>query len=367
MKQIIQSVIDNLNASHLKGKTITLGFDGCADTICRVVKKYNEDQLELFETISHFSEYLAQKSGISCSIELEEQTTKAGGNGPIFATAVSEYGINTSVVGLFGKSQCNEIFDELKSRCKMYSYSKNAMAIVLEFNDGKIMLSPRVRINGDVWEQIVAAVGEDNMQSVFADVDMLGLVNWSELEYCTTIWKRLFEYLSKTPDKSKQIIVDLADCSRKNVRSITEMLDLLEQFTYIRKVILSLNESEAMELYRVLCNKSHSGEDYEKLGFTLADIIKVDRLVLHSRKCCYSYEAGRISSMPTQFNETPKLQTGGGDNFNAGYALGCILDFPPEYCNVLGNAVSSYYISYGKSPGLKELKRHLEQWYLSLE
>lgn len=366
MKKLIREAIDTFDFEGLKEKRITIGFDGCADIICKAVRKNGNGKTQHFETMTEFGKYISDMSGISCSIELEEQLSKAGGNSAILANAISNFEVDTSVVGLFGKDGISDVFQEIAEKCKLYSYRESALAISLEFRDGKLMLSPRVSVDGDAWEQVVAAVGQDNLQAVFRDADMLGLVNWGELNYSTPLWNSVYEYMSDEKDFSKQVIVDLADCLRRESADIEEILETIQAFGKIRTVILSLNESEAVELGKIF--GLNTGAGYRDICQNLAQRISVQRLVLHSSKSCYTCdEQHTLSELPTQFNELPKLLTGGGDNFNAGYAIGCLLGMRGELCNVYGNAVSSYYIKTGRSPSVPALLQHLENWYLSLE
>ncbi len=365
MKNLLEQAMQNLEGAQLREKTITLGFDGCSDSICRAVRKKDRESVEFFETMAEFGDYLSSKSGVSCSIELDESIRKPGGNCAIFANAVSECDVKTSVVGLFGKNQINDVFDEMREKCELYSYGNNAIAMSLEFRDGKVMLSPNVKMKHDVWEQIVDCIGEEKLNAIFAEADMLALVNWSELEYASYLWEKLYVYLAKTPDKSKEIFVDLADCSRRSKADIREMLDILERFATVRTVILSLNENEAMEIGKMLFTEEVSG--YSELCGRLGEKIAVDGVVLHSCRDCFSCIDQRIYALPTQFNKAPKLLTGAGDNFNAGYALGRLCGASSDVCNVYGNAMSSYYIMHGESPNTAQLKEHIKQWYSSLE
>jgi len=365
MKELIREAIDYFDETVIKSKKITLGFDGCADVICKVIENNNNGNAKHINTMTEFSKYIAKMSGLSCSIELDGEVRKAGGNSAIFANAISECGVDTTLVGTYGKNRIADVFDELSKKCMMYSYHENQLSFSLEFADGKIMLAPKVIIEGDVWEKVIRAVGEENLVRVFSEPDMLALVNWGELDFSTGLWKSLCDFLAPTSNENKQIIVDLADCLRRSSEDIGEMLEMLESFAKIRTVTLSVNESEAIELGKYL--DIPEKDDYGKLCSRLASGIKVQRVVLHAIRCCYTCEDGMTSELPTQFNDSPKLLTGGGDNFNAGYTIGRLLGLRGELCNVYGNSMSSYYIQHGKSPDLNGMRDHMEKWYLELQ
>jgi hypothetical protein len=268
-------------------------------------------------------------------------------------------------VGTYGRNQINDVFDELAKKCSIYSYSENQLSFSLEFTDGKIMLAPKVIVSGDAWSEAVLAVGKENLGRVFSEPDILALVNWGELDFSTQLWRSLYGFLAEKSDMSKHVIVDLADCLRRTDEEIGEIIEILESFAMIRTVTLSLNESEAMEIGKHY--KLAADDDYGKLCESLASRIGVHGVVLHGRHCCFTCEAGVCSALPTQFNESPKLSTGGGDNFNAGYAIGLLLGLRGEVCNVFGNSMSSYYIKHGKSPDLDALRNHMKLWYMELQ
>jgi len=363
MKRIIENTLRSLDGERLKSKSATVGFDGCADSILKVIKKRGSDGVEYFNTMSEFAAFVSDKNGVSCSIELDEVMSKPGGNCAIFAESISMLGVCTSAVGLFGAGRINDEFLKLSELCELYSYGNNPFALALEFDNGKVILSPGVKLNADAWSSIQAAVRNENMHRVFARAEILALLNWSELEFSTRIWSGLLELLKNFPDHEKQIIIDLADCSRNSKAEIDELLLIIDGLSKLRSVILSFNENEALVMAK------HFGlpqTDYNTMGESLYNEIKVQTIVIHSAKACYTFEAGKVFTAPTQFNPEPKLLTGAGDNFNSGYAAGRLLGLNADQCNVLGNSVSSYYVKHCASPSLPQLMQHIKLWYESL-
>ncbi len=73
----------------------------------------------------------------------------------------------------------------------------------------------------------------------------------------------------------------------------------------------------------------------------------------------FSYVKGPYTSRP------PRLTTGaGGDNFNAGFCLGLMLQFDLEDCLILGSSASGFYVRNGYSPTWDELVGFLKLWSL---
>jgi sugar/nucleoside kinase (ribokinase family) len=364
MKDLIMEAMESINSEKLEKKKITAGFDGSVDIIYKAIKKRGDDITDFYRTMGEFGGFINEKGGMSCGIEVAEQARKAGGNCTIFSNAVSECGVQTTAVGLFGKSKIEEVFSGLQKKCRLYSYGDSVSAISIEFSDGKVIIYPETNDKENIWECIVRTIGQNNMDNVFKNADLLGLLNWSELPYSTCLWQELYHFLKSAPDKNKKILIDLSDCTRISINARNVMICLLTELSKVRSVFLSLNESEMIEFSKML---GYQDSNYIKICKNLAQSIKIDTIVVHSSKCCYTINSREeISSFPTQFNPSPVLLTGGGDNFNAGYALGMILEQRGEICNVFGNAMSGYYITYGLSPDLQNLKKYMQMWYQNM-
>jgi len=62
------------------------------------------------------------------------------------------------------------------------------------------------------------------------------------------------------------------------------------------------------------------------------------------------------------FDPNPKLTTGAGDNFNAGFCLGQVLDLSPKESLIIGTATSGFYVRNAASPTFHELIEFLSEW-----
>ena len=60
--------------------------------------------------------------------------------------------------------------------------------------------------------------------------------------------------------------------------------------------------------------------------------------------------------------EEPVLTTGAGDNFNAGFILGLLMELEPDIALLLGMAVSGYYVRNGCSGDFDEILDALIAW-----
>lgn len=345
----------------LSKKQVTIGFDGCVDSVCRVVKRHNGTEKEYFRTMSEFGEYIIAKNGMSGSVELEQIFSKFGGNAPILSNTLGNMGISVNMLGMLGNPVEPE-FSELSKQCTLYSYASNTVAIALEFLDGKFILAPKVPLSAQqAWKNIENNVSAIGLKKLFNDADLLCALNWSELDFTTELWNMALSQLAKmSPDKTKTVMFDLCDCNGRTDEAVLEILSVIQSFSAVRRVVFSLNDNEAIRIYEAFT--AGKKDTFEQMIQEIAQRMNVDVLVVHTCKKSYSFAMGEEFEMETQFQETPKILTGGGDNFNAGYCLGLLLDQPPEICNAFGNAVSSYYIQNGQSPNIEDLKLFISDW-----
>ncbi|MDQ6480522.1 hypothetical protein [Dyadobacter sp. LHD-138] len=108
-----RSNISNVASWHdvLISKKISLGFDGCIDSIVKIVKKQNADGSQLyFEDITDFGNYIVQKANRNFSLELKQELLKVGGNMPITANAFAKMGCKVDCVGALGLPDIHHIF-----------------------------------------------------------------------------------------------------------------------------------------------------------------------------------------------------------------------------------------------------------------
>lgn len=327
---------------------VTAGFDGYVDTISRVVKqKGAEGGVEYFSTIAEFGAYVTVKAGKSASIELRTQRMRAGGNLPLFALALCALGVEVTAMGAMGWPQLHPAFAELAQHplCTVRSVAQPGLCDAIEFDDGKLMLAHNEDIEALDARMLRGRLGAGEAERLFADCDLAAFMNWSEVVRATSIWKELAGSLSRP------LLVDLSDCSARSGGEIREMFSLLSLLARRVPVILSVNKNELEQLGRGLeLADMHPVE----LAQTLHERLSGARVVVHLTSGAFCVcRAGLVSRKNVHFDK-PVLSTGGGDNFNAGLALGLLSGLDMADCLAMGNAVSGYYVSHGISPTLEQ-------------
>ena len=348
-------------AGMLQQKRITAGFDGFIDTIVKVIKeKHQHNPSTLFSTIEEFGNYIVEKKGASLSLEIEERSSKLGGNMPIMANALGQLDITVNCVGALGHPQIHPVFKNFPSTCHFYSFVDPGTATAFEFNDGKIMMAQMAELNSFGWDKLKTKIDINTLVSLYQQSDLLCLLNWSEIDASTDIWKGLLKnVLSQYSHKNQIAFFDLSDCSKRSNGSITEALQLLQEFAKHSKVILSLNKNEAGIIYKTLFD-TESKQDLFDTGRDVFEKSGIHTLVLHSAKEVAAFNDKESVSVKSFFVSDPKISTGAGDNFNAGFCTAQLLELDLESSAILANAVSGYYVRTGASAQLPAIINFLE-------
>lgn len=343
-------------------KRVVAGFDGCHDSIMRVYRSAGDDAGDYFPDMKSFGEHIIQKHDMSCSVELEERESRIGGNAPIFAHAMGSLGVGTDLFGTLGFPDIHPVFRQISGNTVLHSYAPNNIAMALEFDDGKVILAPRHRV-ADAWARLQASARGRSFAECVAGADLLMLNNWSELDYSQSLWERICDelILPFPADFGRFVMADLSDCSRRDAAQIGAVCDLLRKFAERRHVVLGLNENEAGVLHRSLLGKRFDGPT-EELADAIHSRCGADEVVVHTNYEAVAKCGGERVHAPTLRVDNPKTVTGGGDRFNAGYALGLLLGAPLGVRAVLGNAVSSQYIMTGVTADYDGAMGHLRFW-----
>lgn len=335
---------------------IFMGFDGFIDEIMKPVKEKNCDATIMFRTMKEFSDYLEEKSGKSCSIEMELEQKKIGGNVPIVANALGNLGCNVTCVGAFGFPEINSVFKKMSDNCQMNSVAESGCCSALEFEDGKLMLSVNKGIDTLDYKKLTSIFSEEELVNAINKSDAIAFLNWGELFYSNNIWSNILEkVIPKCELNRKRImLVDFSDFSGKSKKEVEEMIEILNHYAEYFEITVSVNKNE-MDLFIAKLEEEKKDSDFNTKVMTLAKKIKCKNFVAHLLEFSCYVKDSVVYTVEKDVIKNPKIITGGGDNFNAGLLLGLLMGMDIEKAIHMGSALSCMYVREGKSIKFNEL------------
>ena len=342
-----------------------MGLDGFVDEIITVVdKRTGHDAYSPIRTIADLAKKMQAAAGQSSNYELVVRQMKLGGNGPIMANALASFGVAVTYVGNLGYPTIHPVFDDLAQRAEVVSIGQPAHTDALEFEDGKLMLGKLEPLSEVTWDNLLSRVGREKLGAMIGRSDLVAMVNWTMLPHMSRIWAKLLDEFVPDADRhARFVFIDLADPEKRTHDDIVDALRLLTRFQDQVDVVLGLNLKESQEIAEVLGLPGRS--DPEPLIQSTAEAIRqklgLACVVIHPRRGAAAATVEESATFAGPFIPHPKISTGAGDHFNAGFCLGRMLGMSLEQCLCAGCATSGYYVRTAQSPTAAELADFIEQ------
>ena len=365
-KKFLQNVADKLQSGSPECKRVLLGFDGFVDEVVHVVgKRYDAENYERVEYLADYGNMIARSAGVSLNIEMMPIRTKLGGNGTILADSLVHHGVQIDYIGACGKNNIHPVFLELAQKARIFSMSDPGFTDAIEFKDGKIISCKLETLKDVNWENLKRSVGIEGLKNLIAECDMLGFENWTLLIHMSDIWEHILdEVLPTIPElKRKILFIDLADPSKRPEEDIRHAVEMLERFEDYFEVILGLNKKEARIIAKIL--GAENTEDFVE-NIEAADYIKahsrISKVIIHNAHGTCGISKDERAVVDTPYCENPKQTTGAGDNFNAGFLLGQLLEMNLEESLAVGIANSGYYIREAVSADKGAITEFVIKW-----
>lgn len=352
---------------NIKGKRVFAGLDGFVDTIIQLVAQRNgqgEDFVRI-DTIKEFGERIIAASGKSTNIEMYPQMEKLGGNGPIYANALISAGFPMRYLGSLGSPAIHPIFAGFAGKSNAVSIATPGLTNAIEFHDGKIMMGITKTLEDISYPAIINALGsEEELQKELQSSTLVGLVNWTMIPNMTAIFRNLLDNVLPKLDGSRTFFFDLADPEKRSDAELEEALATISEFEKFGPTIIGLNLKEAQRVSSTL-KLGSSNEEAESLKNACSEIrekLTISTVVIHpkERAACATSDGSWCVEGP--YVENPKVTTGAGDHFNAGFTTGHQLGFSPEACLTIGTCFSGFYVRSAESPSLDNIQEFLENW-----
>jgi sugar/nucleoside kinase (ribokinase family) len=307
--------------------------------------------------MAEFGGRISGAAGLSANFEMVQQMVKLGGNGPIMANALDAYGSPVTYVGILGSPNIHPVFADFAARAEVVSLAEPGYTDAIEFDDGKLMFGKHLSLREVNWENLVAHVPVDRLVDLFNRSSLIALVNWTMLTGMTRIFEELLHKVLPLVTEPGWIFFDLADPAKRTKEDIAKAIGLIAQFQKHARVILGLNLQEGRQIGDVL-GFAPCEETPEAVADHAAKIrssLTVDTVVIHPVAFAAGADANGTAAVQGPFIEKPKITTGAGDHFNAGFCVARMLGAPLDVSLQVGVGTSGFYVRSAKSPTVEDM------------
>lgn len=412
---IAHAAADSLERAAAEGRLAATpalaGFDGFIDSIIRVVDRRRSMRMDDFDaiaTIAGFAGRVGAAAGKSANIELVVEEDRFGGNGPLYAGALGRLGLPTTYLGAVGRddasSELLSIYGPFAARCEeVVPLAAPAHTDALEFDDGKIMLGKTAPVQAVTWERLIERVGLEGLRARCERSRLIGIVNWTLCGGVQGIWEGLIDQVlpaigeqggRQAPDSGagpfqapsraetpgplgedgsragkpaplssleRRVFIDLSDPAKRTDADLRSALEVLRRMDGLAPVTLGLNLAESERVARVLgvdayADASSLGEGVRIAAERIRERSGLACIVIHPREGAGAADrVGGSAWFEGPFTARPRLSTGAGDHFGAGFSFAQVLGLPIEQCLAVGCAVSGAYVRDAESPDLPRL------------
>ncbi len=363
------------SAARLSATPIVVGCDGFIDAIIHIVdqrRSMADDDCTYIDTIEAFGRRVSAAAGKSTNMEMVVREERFGGNGPLLAGGLAQFGAPVRYIGCVGSDddarRPHVVFAPFVERLTKAGGSVTPLAPpartdALEFSDGKLMMGKPANLDSVTWDRLKEDFGLPALKQAFGNAELIGLVNWVMMRGAQGIWQGLVDdVLSAIPAGSPRprVFIDLCDPAKRTDADVASAMALLGVMARHVPVTLGLNLSEAQRIDQVVGTKAigekPTDDQLRQACVAIRAKLGIDCVVIHPRHgAAGAFADGQSAWFTGPLVRHPKLSTGAGDHFNAGFCLGQLLGLPVEQALAVGTATSGAYVRDAMSPTLDRL------------
>jgi sugar/nucleoside kinase (ribokinase family) len=366
---ISNKIIEELNQKSFNpsGMNSVVGLDGFVDKIVTPVDKRHglEENFQAIDTLDALGARISAAAGKSANIELFPRFDKLGGNGPIMANAHNSLGLNVRYIGALGHPSIDPVFEEFAQKTNAISLANPGITTALEFKDGKLMLGNTRSLEEIDFPRIIEVVGEGAFIDMLAKAESVSIVNWTMIPKMTSILLEIVERIMPNlpPIDTRNFFFDLTDPAKRSAEDIREVLRVISRFQAHCEVTLGLNFNEALQVCETL-GLNAGGKDEDSLCTMSTEIrrkLEISCVVVHPIESAACATKDGAWWTPGPFTENPKITTGAGDHFNAGFSAARLCGFSPLTSLALATCTSGHYVRTAQSPSTSQVIDLLRQ------
>ncbi|MDA8823912.1 carbohydrate kinase family protein [Opitutales bacterium] len=361
--QVSKDIIDELNQKSFNpaGMNSVVGLDGFVDKIVTPVDKRHglNDNFDPIDTIDALGSRISAAAGKSANIELFPRFDKLGGNGPIMANAHLSLGLNVRYVGALGHPTIDPVFKDFANKTNAVSLTNPGITTALEFKDGKLMLGNTSSLEEIDYSRILSVAGEGAFIDMLAKAKIVSIVNWTMIPKMTSILLEIVERIMPNlpPADTRNFFFDLTDPAKRSTEDLREVLQVISRYQAHAEVTLGLNYNESLQVCKTL-GLQEGDKDKDSLCRIATDIrrkLGISCVVVHPTESasCATKDGSWWSEGP--FTENPKITTGAGDHFNAGFTSARLSGLSPLTSLALATCTSGHYVRTAQSPSTSQV------------
>ena len=351
----------------LKKKNVWMGLDGFVDKIVQPVKERNGPGSDFipFDSLNELGQKIQQASRSNLNIELYPTLEKMGGNGPLLANVLANFGANVNYVGPLG-NPIHSVFHDFCKKTQVVSLGEPGVSNALELSDGKLILGNTYPMDKITYELLIQKVSESQLIKAYSEASLISWQNWTMIISMNDILEKILQRIwpKIKSDDERICFFDLADPAKRSEEDVRELLNMLPKFKSKAKVYLGANRAEIKHIGSLLnlpppqIEISHS--DYLKWIEKIRQKLQIDGVFMH---CC---DGAIASCQETVFVPAlPAKQlmclTGSGDHFNGGLLSGLLMNLSLEQSLLLGHITSVLYIESGETPTKEAVQNFYEE------
>jgi sugar/nucleoside kinase (ribokinase family) len=357
---VVKSAAEKIESASID-KQLLVGFDGFVDVIMHVVDtRHDAENYEAIPTIAEYGKRVSAAAGLSTNFEMVPQKIKLGGNGPIMANALAAHEYAVHYVGALGKEVVNPVFNQLERNCaSVVSLCDPGHTDALEFEDGKIMMGTSSELLHVNWENLLEQLPEAKLVALLNQVSLLAFNNWTMLPNLNSIIHGISKLLAGL-DHDLKVFIDLTDPEKRTKKELLEVTRLISLMEEHADVTFGMNEKESRAVASVVLGEACA--TLEERATQLREKLNISQVLIHPTHSACVASAEGFFYVDGPFTPKPKLTTGAGDNFNAGFCVGLLSGLHPHECLASGVSTSGFYVRNARSAERKELVDFMRKW-----